>query len=68
MITYTPQKTLDELEVAWDNATARLRSMNKTKWTEIDNTIDEVLSQLRARHQDAAACKAALNASLAALE
>ena len=59
---------VDELEVAWDNATAHLKSMNKAKWTEIDNTIDEVLSQLRARHQDAAACKAALNASLAALK
>ncbi len=59
---------VDELEVAWDNATARLKSMNKAKWTEIDNTIDEVLSQLRARHQDGVACKAALNASLAALK
>lgn len=59
---------VDELEVAWDNATARLKSMNKAKWTEIDNTIDEVLSQLRARHQDAPACKAALNASLAVLK
>lgn len=59
---------VDELEVAWDNATARLKSMNKAKWTEIDNTIDEVLSQLRARHQDASGCKAALNASLAALK
>ena len=59
---------VDELEVAWDNATARLKSMDKAKWTEIDNTIDEELTQLRSRHQDAAACKAALNASLAALK
>jgi uncharacterized membrane-anchored protein len=59
---------VDELEVAWDNATARLKSINKAKWTEIDNTIDEVLAQLRARQQDAAACRTALNASLAALK
>ena len=59
---------VDELELAWDNATARLKSTNKTKWTEIDTTIDEVLTQLRARHPDASACKSALEASLVALK
>ncbi|MED4782162.1 hypothetical protein [Brevibacillus choshinensis] len=59
---------VDDLEYAWDEAEARLKPMNQTKWTEIDDTIDNVLRELRAVHQDAAACKASLEASLAELK
>ena len=59
---------VDDLEYTWDNAQARLRPMNTAKWTEIDNTIDKVLRQLRAVHQDSAACKSSLEVSLVALK
>lgn len=59
---------VDDLETAWDNAEARLKPLNTAKWTEVDETIDTVLRQLRAVHQDPAACKAALEASLVALK
>ncbi len=59
---------VDDLEYTWDKAEARLRPINRTKWTEIDSTIDKVLRQLRAVHQDAAACIASLETSLAALK
>jgi len=58
---------VDDLESAWDNAEAKLKPMNQAKWTEIDDSIDKVLSQLRAKHQDAKACKASLESALAAL-
>lgn len=59
---------VDDLEYTWDNAEARLKPMNQVKWTEIDNTIDKVLRQLRTVHQDAAVCKSSLESSLAALK
>ena len=59
---------VDDLERTWDEAQARLKPMNGAKWTEVDGTIDTVLRQLRAANQDPAACKAALEASLAALK
>lgn len=59
---------VDDLETRWDTAQARLKPMNQAKWTEVDGTIDTVLRQLRAVHQDSAACKAAPEASLAALK
>lgn len=58
---------VDDLESAWDNAEAKLKPMNQAKWTDIDDSIDKVLSQLRAKHQDAKACKASLESALAAL-
>lgn len=58
---------VDDLESAWDDAEAKLKPMNKTKWTEIDDSIDKVLSELRDKHQDAEACKVALKSSLALL-
>ncbi|MEC0091933.1 COG4705 family protein [Paenibacillus macquariensis] len=58
---------VSDLETAWDTAQARLKPINKTKWTEIDNSIDKVLRQLRAAHQDAEACKTALESLLTAL-
>lgn len=56
-----------DLETAWDNAEARLKPINKTKWTEIDGSIDKVLRQLRAAHQDAEGCKTALQSLLTVL-
>lgn len=59
---------VDDLEYTWDNAEARLKPMDQKKWTEIDDTIDKVLRQLRAVHQNAAACKSALESALKALK
>jgi len=58
---------VDDLEYTWDNAEAKLKPMNQEKWTEIDDSVDKVLRELRAVHQDAEACKAALESSLAIL-
>ena len=40
---------------------------NSRTWTTADKTIDTVLNQTRAVNPDAAGCKAALEASLAAI-
>lgn len=53
-----------DLEFEWDNAEARLKPMNQTKWKEVDAAVDKVLRQLRAVHQDAPGCKSALEALL----
>ncbi|MGC2166163.1 MAG: hypothetical protein WA632_09140 [Gallionella sp.] len=50
------------LEFAWDNAEAQLRSMNKEKWSMVDDSIDAVLRDLRAVRQDPAACAKSLEA------
>jgi hypothetical protein len=57
----------DDLESEWDNSQARLKPMNGTKWTQVDDAIDKVLRQLRAVHQDALGCKSSLEALLVAL-
>ncbi len=54
----------NDLEYEWDNATARLKSMDKSKWTEIDDVVDTVLKNLRARNQDATKCKSSLETLL----
>ncbi len=51
---------LGDLEYEWDNATARLKSMDRNKWTEIDSAVDNTLRQLHARNQDAAQCESSL--------
>lgn len=53
---------VDDLEHTWDTSEAKLKPMNKKKWTEVDNAIDKVLRQVRAVHQDPEACKTALEA------
>ncbi|RTE10964.1 hypothetical protein [Paenibacillus whitsoniae] len=53
---------VDDLEHTWDTSEAKLKPMNKKKWTEVDNAIDKVLRQVRAVHQDTEACKSALEA------
>lgn len=63
----TAAKTrVNDLEYSWDNAKARLKPMSSKKWTEVDNSIDKVLRQLRSTHQDAEACKTALESLLTA--
>ncbi|GGI46529.1 hypothetical protein GCM10008018_17550 [Paenibacillus marchantiophytorum] len=58
---------VSDLETAWDKAAARLKSINKTKWSKVDNAIDKVLRQVRAVHPDATAGKASLEALISVL-
>ena len=58
---------VDDLEIEWDNAEARLKPKDKAEWTRIDGRIDKVLRQLRATSPDQVAEKDALTALLAAL-
>jgi hypothetical protein len=53
-----------DLEFAWDNAQSRLRSMDKEKWTVMDDVIDVVLRKLRAVQQDPVVCTKALDSLL----
>jgi len=55
-------KRIDDLEYLWDQSQAKLKPKSPKDWTTMDLAIDKVLRQLRAVHQDAAACKAALDA------
>ncbi|WP_329048290.1 hypothetical protein OG738_38035 [Amycolatopsis sp. NBC_01488] len=58
---------VDDLEIQWDNAEARLKPKNKTEWTNVDGKIDKVLRELRAANPDQAGEKDALTALLATL-
>jgi uncharacterized membrane-anchored protein len=58
---------VDDLEIEWDNAEARLRPKDKAAWTEIDGKIDTVLRELRATSPKSTSEKAALTALLAKL-
>jgi uncharacterized membrane-anchored protein len=58
---------IDDLEIEWDNAQARLEAKDKAAWTEIDGKIDTVLRALRATSPNSSSEKAALTALLAAL-
>jgi hypothetical protein len=58
---------VSDLETAWDKAAARLKPINKTKWSTVDNAIDKVLRQVRAVHPDANVCKASLEALVSVL-
>lgn len=57
-----------DLEHAWDVAEARLKPMNKAKWTEMDGAIDKVLRALRAVKPDAASSRTALEGLLAVIK
>ena len=59
---------VNDLEYEWDNSEARLKPMNPTKWTEIDDAIDQVLRQVRAVNPNATSCKSSLEALLAKLK
>jgi uncharacterized membrane-anchored protein len=58
---------VDDLEIGWDNAQARLQPKDKAAWTEIDGKIDKVLRELRSTSPNANSEKAALTALLASL-
>jgi uncharacterized membrane-anchored protein len=58
---------VDDLEIEWDNAEARLRGKDKTAWTDVDGKIDKVLRELRATSPNPTSEKAALSALLAKL-
>lgn len=56
-----------DLEYEWDNAQARLKPMNPTRWTETDAAIDKVLRELRSTNPNTQSCKSALEALLVVL-
>ena len=58
---------IDDLEIEWDNADARLKPKDKAAWTKVDGKIDTVLRELRATSPNPATEKAALTALLGAL-
>ncbi len=58
----------DDLEYSWDQAAATLRAQNTEKWDTIDQTIDNVLRQLRAVNPDSASCVSAIDDSIAAMQ
>jgi len=58
---------IGDLEFAWDEAEAKLRTMNPEKWTTVDDSIDDVLRKLRSVKQDGAACRTALQSLIGVL-
>jgi uncharacterized membrane-anchored protein len=58
---------VDDLEIGWDNAEARLRPKDRNAWTTVDGKIDKVLRELRATSPNPDTETTALNALLAAL-
>jgi hypothetical protein len=58
---------VDDLEIGWDNAEARLRPRDRNAWTTVDGKIDKVLRELRATSPHPDTEKAALNALLGVL-
>lgn len=65
---FTSAKTnADDLERSWDKSAPQLKKINKAAWTQIDGTIDTVLSSVRSRKPDASKCKTALDNSLSSL-
>lgn len=57
-----------DLEHDWDAAQGRLKSMNSTKWTELDSAIDRALRQLRSVSPNSAGCKSSLEALVAVID
>ncbi|TXK76139.1 hypothetical protein [Paenibacillus sp. N3.4] len=57
----------DDLERAWDTSASKLQKIDNTTWTQIDGTIDAVLTAVRSKSPDANKCKSALNNSLSIL-
>lgn len=58
---------IGDLEYEWDNAEARLKPKDPSKWTEIDGKIDTVLRELRAVNPNASSEKTALENLLTSL-
>ena len=61
------KERIGDLEYEWDNAEAKLKRMDSTTWTEVDDAIDAALRQVRAVKPDAQKSKASLEALLATL-
>ena len=57
----------DKLEHEWDTREGTLRPIDQTTWIAIDETFDQVLSDVRAT-TDIEKCKASIDASLSVLE
>jgi len=57
----------DDLEHEWDKQAAILQKIDKTTWSQIDGTIDSVLSSVRSSSPDASKCTSSINNSLSAL-
>lgn len=64
----TANTHVDAIEFAWDNAQARLKPMNGTKWTQIDGDLDKVFREVRAVHPNQQTAQAALQTLLADLK
>lgn len=56
-----------DLEYEWDNAQAVLKAKDKTRWTTIDNAIDTVLKNLRAKNMDIQKSKTVLESLITTL-
>lgn len=66
---FTSAKTgADDLEHEWDTSAPTLRKIDKTTWTQIDGTIDDVLAAVRSKNPDADKCLTVLNDSLSTLD
>lgn len=61
------QNRADNLEHDWDVSAAQLRKTDRTTWSEIDGTIDNVLAAVRSKNSDAGKSKKAINDSLSVL-
>ncbi|MET3288764.1 UNVERIFIED_CONTAM: putative membrane-anchored protein [Brevibacillus sp. OAP136] len=61
------KKGADDLEHQWDASEQKLRKIDGTTWTKIDETIDDVLAAVRSGNPDANQCKSALTHSLSIL-
>ena len=57
-----------DLEVTWDNAQARLKSINSSQWSVVDKSIDTVLQQLQAEPPNPGACKTSLESLISTLD
>ncbi|WP_315071539.1 hypothetical protein [uncultured Clostridium sp.] len=57
----------DVLEHNWDTSEPQLRKTDNKTWTQIDGTIDSVLSAVRSKNPDSSKCKSALENSLSIL-
>jgi uncharacterized membrane-anchored protein len=57
-----------DLEKSWDDAQARLQTMNPARWTQMDNAIDDVLKKVRSASPAAAASLESLLALIHSLD
>jgi uncharacterized membrane-anchored protein len=56
---------ITDLETAWDEAEERLQPLAPDDWTNVDESIDRALANLRAGNPDAGACATALTTLIA---